>query len=47
MTDVSRRTALGLFGAVASFDPLPGPAGDNSSYRLAIRGMYRRLPPIR
>ncbi|MBX6358378.1 MAG: hypothetical protein IRZ05_21315, partial [Micromonosporaceae bacterium] len=32
---------------VASFDPLPGPAGDNSSYRLAIRGMYRRLPPIR
>jgi rhamnogalacturonan endolyase len=32
---------------VASFDPLPGPAGDNSSYRLACRGMYRRLPPIR
>jgi rhamnogalacturonan endolyase len=31
---------------VASFDPLPGPAGDNSSYRLASRGMYRRLPPI-
>jgi len=32
---------------VASFDPLPGPAGDNSTYRLACRGMYRRLPPIR
>jgi rhamnogalacturonan endolyase len=32
---------------VASFDPLPGPAGDNSSYRLACRGMYRRLPPVR
>jgi rhamnogalacturonan endolyase len=31
---------------LASFDPLPGPAGDNSSYRLACRGMYRRLPPI-
>jgi rhamnogalacturonan endolyase len=32
--------------SVASFDPLPGPAGDNSTYRQAIRGMYRRLPPI-
>ncbi len=31
---------------LAGFDPLPGPAGDNSSYRLAARGMYRRLPPI-
>ncbi|MEN3306512.1 MAG: rhamnogalacturonan endolyase [Micromonosporaceae bacterium] len=31
---------------LASFDPLPGPAGDNSSYRLARRGMYRRLPPV-
>ena len=28
---------------LASFDPLPGPQGDNSSYRLACRGMYRRL----
>ncbi len=31
---------------LASFDPLPGPAGDNSSYRLADRAMFRRLPPI-
>jgi rhamnogalacturonan endolyase len=31
---------------VASLDPLPGPAGDNSSYRLAGRGIYRRLPAI-
>jgi rhamnogalacturonan endolyase len=31
---------------VAHFDPLPGPAGDNSSYRLACRGMYRRLPSV-
>jgi rhamnogalacturonan endolyase len=31
---------------LASFDPLPGVVGDNSSYRLACRGMYRRLPPI-
>jgi rhamnogalacturonan endolyase len=31
---------------LASFDPLPGPAGDNSSYRLTRRGMYRRLPPV-
>jgi rhamnogalacturonan endolyase len=31
---------------LASFDPLPGPPGDNSSYRLACRGMYRRLPTI-
>lgn len=31
---------------LAAFDPLPGPPGDNASYRLAVRGMYRRLPPI-
>jgi rhamnogalacturonan endolyase len=31
---------------LASFDPLPGPLGDNSSYRLGCRGMYRRLPAI-
>ena len=31
---------------LASFDPLPGPQGDNSSYRLACRGMYRQLPPV-
>jgi len=31
---------------LASFDPLPGAPGDNSSYRLACRGMYRRLAPI-
>jgi rhamnogalacturonan endolyase len=31
---------------LARFDPLPGPAGDNSSYRLACRGMYRRLPAV-
>lgn len=31
---------------LASFDPLPGVVGDNCSYRLACRGMYRRLPPI-
>lgn len=31
---------------LASFDPLPGVVGDNSSYRLACRGMYRQLPPV-
>ena len=31
---------------LASFDPLPGPPGDNSSYRMSYRGMYRRLPAI-
>jgi rhamnogalacturonan endolyase len=31
---------------VASLDPLPGPPGDNASYRLSDRAMYRRLPPI-
>lgn len=31
---------------LASFDPLPGPAGDNSSYRLADRAMFRRLLPV-
>jgi rhamnogalacturonan endolyase len=31
---------------LASFDPLPGPPGDNASYRLSDRAMYRRLPPI-
>jgi rhamnogalacturonan endolyase len=32
--------------ALVSVDPLPGPPGDNSSYRLACRGMYRLLDPI-
>lgn len=32
---------------IASMDPLPGPPGDNGSYRLADRSMYRQLPPIR
>ena len=31
---------------IASFDTLPGPPGDNASYRVASRGMYRQLPPI-
>lgn len=31
---------------IASLDPLPGPPGDNASYRLADRAMYRQLPPI-
>ena len=31
---------------LASLDPLPGPPGDNSSYRLACRAMYRQLSPI-
>lgn len=31
---------------LATFDPVPGPPGDNASYRLACRGMYRQLSPI-
>lgn len=31
---------------IANFDPLPGPPGDNASYRLSNRGMYRQLPSI-
>jgi rhamnogalacturonan endolyase len=31
---------------LASLDPLPGPPGDNASYRLADRAMYRQLAPI-
>ena len=31
---------------LVSLDPLPGPPGDNGSYRLACRGMYRLLDPI-
>jgi rhamnogalacturonan endolyase len=31
---------------LASVDPLPGPPGDNGSYRLAERSMYRLLDPI-
>lgn len=39
--------AVALNGqSLASFDPLPGPPGDNSSYRLACRGVYRQLPAI-
>ncbi|HEX8628784.1 MAG TPA: polysaccharide lyase family protein, partial [Catenuloplanes sp.] len=38
---------IGLNGTdLASFDPLPGPPGDNASYRLSNRGMYRQLPPV-
>jgi rhamnogalacturonan endolyase len=32
---------------LASIDPLPGVPGDNSSYRLTCRSMYRLLDPIR
>jgi rhamnogalacturonan endolyase len=31
---------------LAAVDPLPGPPGDNGSYRLAVRSMYRQLAPI-
>jgi rhamnogalacturonan endolyase len=31
---------------LASVDPLPGPPGDNASYRLSYRGMYRQLAPM-
>ncbi|BEL04453.1 hypothetical protein Q0Z83_026440 [Actinoplanes sichuanensis] len=31
---------------IASVDPLPGVPGDNSSYRLVARSMYRLLPTI-
>ncbi|MEO6083064.1 MAG: polysaccharide lyase family protein [Umezawaea sp.] len=31
---------------LAALDSLPGPPGDNASYRLACRGMYRQLSPI-
>ena len=38
---------VGLNGTpIASIDPLPGVPGDNSSYRLAARAMYRRIPTI-
>jgi rhamnogalacturonan endolyase len=38
---------VGLNGTeLAAVDPLPGPPGDNASYRLSDRGMYRQLPPI-
>jgi rhamnogalacturonan endolyase len=32
---------------LATVDPLPGVPGDNGSYRLACRSMYRLLDPIR
>ncbi|WP_415855134.1 polysaccharide lyase family protein [Sinomonas sp. G460-2] len=32
--------------SIASIDPLPGVPGDNSSYRLVARSMYRELPTI-
>ncbi|MHC6231967.1 polysaccharide lyase family protein [Arthrobacter sp. MMS24-T111] len=31
---------------ISTFDPLPGVPGDNSSYRLTARSMYRKLPTI-
>ncbi|HEY3556793.1 MAG TPA: polysaccharide lyase family protein [Kribbella sp.] len=31
---------------IASIDPLPGVPGDNSSYRLVARAMYRQIPTI-
>ena len=31
---------------IASIDPLPGVPGDNSSYRLVARSMYRQIPTI-
>jgi rhamnogalacturonan endolyase len=31
---------------IASLDPLPGVPGDNSSYRLVARAMYRQIPTI-
>jgi rhamnogalacturonan endolyase len=31
---------------IASVDPLPGSPGDNSSYRLVARAMYRQIPTI-
>ncbi|MET4591738.1 polysaccharide lyase family protein [Arthrobacter sp. 754] len=31
---------------IATFDPLPGVPGDNSSYRLTARAMYRKLQTI-
>jgi len=31
---------------LAALDSLPGPPGDNASYRLTCRGMYRELSPI-
>ncbi|NNC11145.1 hypothetical protein HII28_04540 [Planctomonas sp. JC2975] len=38
---------LALNGApIGTIDPAPGAPGDNSSYRLTIRAMYRRVPTI-
>jgi rhamnogalacturonan endolyase len=31
---------------IGNFDPIPGPAGDNSSYRLTDRAIYHQLTPI-
>lgn len=31
---------------IASVDPLPGVPGDNSSYRLVARSMYRQIPTV-
>jgi rhamnogalacturonan endolyase len=39
--------AVSLNGTpIAAVDPLPGAPGDNSSYRLVARAMYRQLPTI-
>src|SRR5699024_12816998 len=31
---------------ISAVDKLPGPPGDNTSYRQAVRGIYKQLEPI-